>query len=82
MKRVIYTSSGVAIFSPRAKGFYDERSFNEESIAEVREKGRNAGQYDKYFASKAIAEKGDLVMSLIKEILLTSNIPSRVEFRL
>ncbi|KAL5532145.1 hypothetical protein ACEPAF_5709 [Sanghuangporus sanghuang] len=54
---VIYTCSGVALFSSRPKGFYNKSNFNDESIAEVREKGHETGQYDKYYASKAMAEK-------------------------
>ncbi|KAL5504815.1 hypothetical protein ACEPAH_7478 [Sanghuangporus vaninii] len=35
LKRVIYTSSDVAHFSPRPKGFYNESNFNDERTVEV-----------------------------------------------
>jgi len=59
LKRVVVTSSCAAIFEdepdPRT---YDENHWNEKSIKQVEELGRNAPNAAKYQASKTLAEKG------------------------
>ncbi|KZT73630.1 NAD(P)-binding protein [Daedalea quercina L-15889] len=59
VKRVVYTSScgavrGVETTTPRR---YSEADWNEASVADVRARGRAAGQLSKYQASKVLAER-------------------------
>ncbi|KAK7045109.1 D-lactaldehyde dehydrogenase [Favolaschia claudopus] len=58
VKRVIITSSCAAILQiePEPKTF-SEFDWNEQSVQEVTEKGRDAAQMSKYRASKVLAEK-------------------------
>ena len=64
------SSSGAVINAPYA-GSFDERSWNEGSIAEVAEKGRNASPMAKYRASKTLAEKGIFISSCLGTFCLT-----------
>ena len=63
IKRVLYMSSAAAIWNPPPpgqKGFkrvLDETVWNEFSVGQVREKGREASGFDIYRASKTLAEK-------------------------
>ncbi len=58
VKRVILTSSGTAIASPTAEPrTVDESDWNDTAVREVREKGREASQIEKYRASKTLAER-------------------------
>ncbi|EJD07758.1 NAD-binding protein [Fomitiporia mediterranea MF3/22] len=57
LKRVAVTSSCASILNPSSTGVLNEESWNEESIAIVKEKGREAPAQEKYRASKSLAEK-------------------------
>ncbi|EJD07759.1 D-lactaldehyde dehydrogenase [Fomitiporia mediterranea MF3/22] len=57
LKRVVVTSSVAAVHNPDAEGLQDESNWNEGSIANVREKGKDASLVDMYCASKSLAEK-------------------------
>ncbi|KAH8109989.1 NAD-binding protein [Phellopilus nigrolimitatus] len=57
LQRIAVLSSGAAVAGSSDRGELDERTWNEESVAEVRERGRAASQSAKYRASKALAEK-------------------------
>ncbi|THH04102.1 hypothetical protein EW145_g5769 [Phellinidium pouzarii] len=57
LKRIAVTSSCAAMLDLAAKGAFNEHNWNENSVIEVREKGRDASQSAKYFASKVLAEK-------------------------
>ncbi|CCM04248.1 uncharacterized protein FIBRA_06415 [Fibroporia radiculosa] len=58
VKRIVFTSSCAALMNvqdtPRV---FTEADWNEQAIAEVREKGRAAAQQTKYRASKTLAER-------------------------
>ncbi|KAI0076359.1 NAD-P-binding protein [Panus rudis PR-1116 ss-1] len=59
VKRVVVTSSVAAVFTvglPEERTF-SEKDWNERSIKEVEEKGKQANAGDKYCASKTLAEK-------------------------
>lgn len=71
LKRVVVTSSVVAISDMTDNGVLDESHWNERSIAEVHEKGRASTQ--KYLASKSLAEKGELEDVLYLVIIATTN---------
>ncbi|KAL5504580.1 hypothetical protein ACEPAH_7241 [Sanghuangporus vaninii] len=57
LKRVIFMSSSGAVINAPYTGTFDERSWNEGSIAEVTEKGKDASPMAKYRASKTLAER-------------------------
>ncbi|THH19273.1 hypothetical protein EW146_g1844 [Bondarzewia mesenterica] len=58
VKRIVVTSSCAAVVKPSATpAVWDETSWNEPSIEEVKEKGRNAQLPVMYCASKTLAEK-------------------------
>ncbi|KAF8601441.1 D-lactaldehyde dehydrogenase [Ceratobasidium sp. AG-I] len=58
VQRVVFTSSGAAIIDPTkpAGTIFTDDEWNDWSVKQVEEKGRNAGN-DKYRASKVLAEK-------------------------
>jgi hypothetical protein len=61
VKRVIITASCASIQTGEpVPTIYEETSWNEPAIKEVKEKGAGAGPLMIYRASKAIAEKGTL----------------------
>ncbi|KAI0088336.1 NAD-binding protein [Irpex rosettiformis] len=60
LKRIIYTASNASIFDSfdsNRPSVVNESNWNETSVVEVREKGREARQLSKYRASKALAER-------------------------
>ena len=58
VKRVVVTSSCTAIASPTSEPkIVNEDDWNEDAVREVREKGREASQIEKYRASKTLAER-------------------------
>ena len=57
VKRVIVLSSTAAVVRDKPNGVLDESSWNEDAIAEVNEKGREATPGGKYRASKTLAER-------------------------
>ncbi|KAL5483279.1 hypothetical protein ACEPAI_8509 [Sanghuangporus weigelae] len=57
LKRVIFMSSTGAVVKAPYTGTFNEHSWNEGSIAEVAEKGRDVSPLIKYYASKTLAEK-------------------------
>ncbi|KAL5531910.1 hypothetical protein ACEPAF_5473 [Sanghuangporus sanghuang] len=57
LKRVIFMSSTGAVVNTPYTVTFDEHSWNEGSLAEVAEKGRDASPMTKYRASKILAEK-------------------------
>ena len=58
VKRVVVTSSCTAIASPTSEArSVKEDDWNEDAVREVREKGRDASQIEKYRASKTLAER-------------------------
>ncbi|THH17591.1 hypothetical protein EW146_g3264 [Bondarzewia mesenterica] len=58
VKRIVVTSSCAAVIKPSATpAVWDETSWNEPAIEEVKEKGRNAQLISMYRASKTLAEK-------------------------
>lgn len=58
VKRIILTSSCAAIINPTTEPrVLDETVWNEASVRECREKGRDASPLDKYRASKTLAER-------------------------
>ncbi|KAL5521316.1 hypothetical protein ACEPAG_9240 [Sanghuangporus baumii] len=57
LKRVIFMSSTGAVINTPYMGTFDEHSWNEGSITEVAEKGRDVSPLRKYHASKTLAEK-------------------------
>ena len=62
LKRIVYTASNASIFDsfdPNRPDVVDESNWNETSVAEVREKGREARPLSKYRASKVLAERGE-----------------------
>jgi len=58
VRRIVVTSSCAAVqsFLPEPKRF-SEVDWNEQAIEEVKKKGKDSSQIDKYFASKTLAEK-------------------------
>jgi nucleoside-diphosphate-sugar epimerase len=59
VKRVVYTSSTAAIHRVATEPkIFSEKDWNEQSIDEIKELGRNASGVTKYRASKTLAEKG------------------------
>ncbi|CDO69083.1 hypothetical protein BN946_scf184992.g32 [Trametes cinnabarina] len=58
VKRVVITSSTAAVLTPASEPHvFSEADWNEASIQEVKEKGRDAGGAAKYRASKTLAER-------------------------
>ncbi|TBU27344.1 NAD(P)-binding protein [Dichomitus squalens] len=58
VKRIVVLSSTAAVQLPGEKpGVFDESAWNEASVAEVKEKGRDASPSAKYCASKTLAER-------------------------
>ncbi|KAI0674146.1 NAD(P)-binding protein [Trametes maxima] len=58
VKRVVITSSTAAVLEPTTTPrVFSEENWNEDSVAEVKEKGRAASQPGKYRASKTLAER-------------------------
>lgn len=58
VKRVIVLSSCASVIEPSAQPrTFDENNWNEWSIKEVETKGKDAGNAEKYRASKTLAEK-------------------------
>lgn len=60
IRRIVITASGASILtiSPEPQVF-SELDWNEKSIQEVEEHGRDASPLAKYLASKTLAEKGE-----------------------
>ncbi|KAH8114298.1 hypothetical protein DFH11DRAFT_1508933, partial [Phellopilus nigrolimitatus] len=58
LQRIAVLSSDAAVAGSSDHGELYERTWNEESAAEVRERGHATSQSAKYRASKALAEKG------------------------
>jgi hypothetical protein len=55
----VVTSSSVAVgLAPRPGRPYTEEEWNEPALKAVRELGKDAHGFDKYSASKALAERG------------------------
>ncbi|KAI1798371.1 NAD(P)-binding protein [Ganoderma leucocontextum] len=58
VKRIVVTSSCAAVLTPKTEPYvFCEADWNEASIAEVNEKGREATSHAKYRASKTLAER-------------------------
>ncbi len=58
VRRVVITSSTASMLTPSADPrIFSEEDWNEASIAEVNEKGRDASTLAKYCASKTLAER-------------------------
>jgi nucleoside-diphosphate-sugar epimerase len=71
LKRVVLTSSAVAIFEVgKARRVYTESDWNDGSVEAVKTKGSAAGPFQIYCASKTLAEKAawDFVASHKSEI--------------
>ena len=60
VKRIVISSSLASVnqFSDPPETFYDDRSWNEESLRVVEELGDKANPRDMYCASKTLAERG------------------------
>lgn len=59
VKRIVVTSSCASVLKPSATpAVWEETSWNEPAIEEVKEKGANALPISIYRASKTLAEKG------------------------
>ena len=58
VKRVVILASSTCIANLTDTGVLDENVWNESSVKEIQEKGREAAQTDKYCAAKTLAEKG------------------------
>jgi nucleoside-diphosphate-sugar epimerase len=60
VKRVVVTSSCAAVLqtSPNPQTF-SEKDWNEKAVQQVKQLGKNASNFDKYRASKTLAEKGE-----------------------
>lgn len=60
LKRIVLTASTATIITPDAPppATFDETCWNEASVKEVEEKGKNANPREVYRASKVLAEKG------------------------
>ena len=67
MKRIVITSSAVAIMSPSLSKptVFSERDWNESSIKEFQNLGNKIHPGTIYSASKALAEKGGFFIHLI-----------------
>jgi len=57
LKRVVILSSTASMVNPSDTGSVDESHWNDETVALVNEKGREANQVAKYLASKTLAER-------------------------
>jgi hypothetical protein len=60
VKRIVITSSVVAAVTvgKPITSIVNEESWNEYAVNKVKEEGRNAGNLEKYEASKTLAEQG------------------------
>ena len=61
IRRIVVTSGCVTIFDDNPSGELDENNWNEKSLIDVREKGRDANGFTKYSASKVLAEKCEFI---------------------
>ena len=60
VKRVVVTSSVAAVSGiPSNPPGYTEADWNDDAVNDVRQKGRNASNLQKYRASKTLAERGN-----------------------
>ena len=58
MKRIVITSSVAAVVTPSPNpSTFSEEDWNEDSIVEIKEKGKDASAIAKYRASKTLAER-------------------------
>lgn len=58
VKRIVYTSTGAAVFSPSSgPKTFNESDWNDFAVQHCQEKGADASPYFKYCASKVLAER-------------------------
>jgi len=76
VQRIVITSSCASVVTPGLSEprVYTEEDWNTISVQEVKEKGHEASQHDKYRASKTLAEKGELVSRDISRARVKRNV--------
>ena len=62
IKRIVIFSSVVAVGVTRVNDTYTEEEWNDEAVEEVKAKGKEAGGFTKYMASKTLAERGTMTL--------------------
>ncbi|GJJ13666.1 hypothetical protein Clacol_007922 [Clathrus columnatus] len=76
LKRVVVLSSTYAIIEPVPEGqqrIFTEKDWNEFSIKEIEEKGKDAAGHHKYKASKTLAEKGLYILFIFIDSVDNNN---------